>query len=117
MVVDDQEIEGILGKSVRSNAGEDVGRIVDILVSRSGQLRGAIIDFGGFLGVGSRKIAVAWSAMHFPEGGKPGRITIELTRNQVRLAPEYKAGEPVVMLGASSNIAAPPDPPAAAPER
>jgi hypothetical protein len=28
-----------------------------------------------------------------------GRITLELTRNQVRVAPEYKRGEPLVVLG------------------
>ena len=49
-----------------------MGRIVDVLVDRRGQVRAAIIDFGGFLGVGSRKIAVDWSALHFPP---PGNLT------------------------------------------
>ena len=35
------------------------------LVDGQGMARAAIIDFGGFLGVGSRKIAVAWQALHF----------------------------------------------------
>jgi len=60
MVLDDQEVSTILGKSVRSSAGEDMGRIVDIIVSRDGQVHAAIIDFGGFLGIGMRKIAVDW---------------------------------------------------------
>ncbi len=55
-MLDDQEVSTILGKSVRSNADEDMGRIVDIIVSRDGQVRAAIIDFGGFLGIGTRKI-------------------------------------------------------------
>jgi hypothetical protein len=74
-----------------------MGRIVDIIVSRDGQVHAAIIDFGGFLGI-----------------GKPGSITLDLTRNQVRLAPEYKRGEPVVVVVAvgaermpSSEVAAP----------
>ena len=69
----------ILGKSVRSNAGEDMGRIVDIIVSRDGQIRAAIIDFGGFLGIGTRKIAVDWNALDFTPLGKPGAIMLELT--------------------------------------
>src|SRR6516162_11622423 len=32
-VLDDQEVSTILGKSVRSSADEDMGRIVDIIVS------------------------------------------------------------------------------------
>src|SRR5262249_53698648 len=87
-------------QELRSSAGEDMGRIVDIIVSRDGQVHAAIIDFGGFLGIGMRKIAVDWHALNFAPAGKPGLITLELTRNQVRLAPEYKRGEPVVVVGA-----------------
>ncbi len=98
-VLDDQQVTAILGKGVRGREGEDMGRIVDVIVNRSGQVRAAVIDFGGFLGVGSRKIAVDWNALRFEPGGKPDRITVDLTRNSVRLAPEYKEGAPVVVLG------------------
>ena len=67
------EVEGVLGREVLSAANENMGRIVDVLVDRGGQVRAAIIDFGGFLGVGSRKIAVDWSALHFPPPGRPTR--------------------------------------------
>ena len=110
MVLDDQEVSTILGKSVRSSVDEDMGRIVDIIVSRDGQVHAAIIDFGGFLGIGTRKIAVDWHALNFAPAGKPGSITLD----QVRLAPEYKRGEPVVVVGAvgaermpSGEVAAP----------
>lgn len=117
VVLDDQEVSAILGKSVRSNAGEDMGRIVDVIVSRDGQVRAAIIDFGGFLGIGTRKIAVDWRALNFAPAAKPGAITLDLTRNQVRLAPEYKRGEPVVVVGAPGTERAMPSSEAAAPER
>jgi PRC-barrel domain protein len=104
-VLTKHEVEGILGREVRSAADEDMGRIVDVLVDRAGQVRAAIIDFGGFLGVGSRKIAVDWNALHFPEPGKPGeRIALELTRDQVKAAPEYKDGKPAVVLGALGKL-------------
>jgi len=117
VVLDDQEVSTILGKSVRSSAGEDMGRIVDIIVSHDGQVRAAIIDFGGFLGIGMRKIAVDWRALNFAPGGKPGGISLDLTRNQVRLAPEYKRGEPVVVVSSASPERAAPSSEAAAPER
>jgi PRC-barrel domain len=98
-VLDDQQVTAILGKSVRGRNGEDMGRIVDVIVNRDGQVRAAVIDFGGFLGVGSRKIAVDWSALRFEPSGKPDRISVDLSRNSVRLAPEYKEGTPVVVLG------------------
>ena len=117
-VLDDQEVSTILGKSVRSSADEDMGRIVDIIVSRDSQVHAAIIDFGGFLGIGTRKIAVDWRALNFAPAGKPpGSITLDLTRNQVRLAPEYKRGEPVVVVGAPGAERTMPSSEVAAPER
>jgi hypothetical protein len=104
-VLDNHEVEGVLGREVLSATNENMGRIVDVLVDRSGQVRAAIIDFGGFLGVGSRKIAVDWNALHFPPPGKAGaRITLELTRDQVKAAPEYQEGKPVVVLGALGKL-------------
>jgi len=99
MVIDDRDADGILGKSVYSAANEDMGGIVDVIVKRTGEVRAAVIDFGGFLGVGARTIAVDWSALRFPTSGPMDHIILELTRDQVRLAPEYKPGEPLVVLG------------------
>jgi PRC-barrel domain protein len=103
-VIDDHDAEGILGKNVRSSAGEDMGQIVDVIVKRDGQVRGAVIDFGGFLGVGSRKIAVDWGALSFPSSGAIDHAVLNLTRDQVRLAPEYRPGEPVVVLGSAGEL-------------
>ncbi|QXX73742.1 hypothetical protein MHY1_00542 [Methylovirgula sp. HY1] len=101
-VLDDSDVGSILGMRVRDEAGDNMGRIVDLLVDRDGKARAAIIDFGGFLGVGSRKVAVDWHALHFPTKGKLDEAILALSRDQVRTAPEYKPGEPVVVLQASS---------------
>ena len=57
-VIGAREAHGILGRDVRSAANENMGRVVDVIVDRAGVVRAAVIDFGGFLGVGSRKIVV-----------------------------------------------------------
>jgi hypothetical protein len=104
-ILPNHEVEGILGREVRSAADENMGRIVDVLVDRNGQVRAAIIDFGGFLGVGSRKIAVDWSALHFPAPAKPEPpIKLELNRDQVNAAPAYEDGKPVVVLSALGKL-------------
>jgi hypothetical protein len=90
---------------VVSATNENMGRVVDVLVDHAGKVRAAVIDFGGFLGVGSRKIAVDWSALHFPPPGKPDtHIALEFTRDQVKAAPEYQDGKPVVVLSALGKI-------------
>jgi sporulation protein YlmC with PRC-barrel domain len=104
-ILESHDLQGILGKEVLSAAGENMGRIVDVVVDRSGKVRAAVIDFGGFLGVGSRKIAVDWNALSFPRpGDKAGRATLEFTRDQVKAGPEYQEGKPVVVLGAQGKL-------------
>ena len=99
------DAHGVLGRDVRSAADEDMGRIVDVVVDRAGQVRAAVIDFGGFLGVGSRRIVVDWNALRFWRiGNKSDSISLELTKEQVRAAPEYKEDAPIVVLGASGSL-------------
>jgi hypothetical protein len=104
-VIDAFDARGILGRDVRSPANENMGRIADVIVDRAGVARAAVIDFGGFLGVGSRKIVVDWKALHFWNvANKSESITLDLTREQVRAAPEYKDDAPIVALGASGAL-------------
>jgi len=104
-ILQPRQVQGVLGREVRSSANENMGRIVDIVVDHAGRVRAAIIDFGGFLGVGSRKIAVEWNTLRFDiDSDKRDLITLELTRDQVREAPEYKDKKSVVVLGAAGGL-------------
>jgi hypothetical protein len=104
-VIGARDAHGILGRDVRSAANEDMGRIVDVIVDREGTVRAAVIDFGGFLGVGSRKIVVDWNALHFGRiANKGDSITLELTKDQVTAAPEYKEDAPLIVLGAAGSL-------------
>ena len=104
-VIGARDAHGILGRDVRSPANEDMGRIVDVIVDREGTVRAAVIDFGGFLGVGSRKIVVDWNALHFGRiANKGDSITLELTKDQVTAAPEYKEDAPLIVLGAAGSL-------------
>ena len=104
-IIGAREAHGVLGRDVRSPTDEDMGRIVDVIVDRTGTVRAAVIDFGGFLGVGSRKIVVDWNALHFGQiANKSESITLELTKDQVKAAPEYKEDAPIVVLGASGAL-------------
>jgi hypothetical protein len=81
-----------------------VGRIVNVLMDENAQPRAAVLDYGGFLGVGRRRVAVAWRTLRF----SPESVRLELTRDQIRAFPDYKEGEPVV-------VAAPPPAPDSTP--
>jgi hypothetical protein len=106
-VIGTRQGTSILGRQVRSKADEKIGRIVDVIVDRTGQVRAAVIDFGGFLGVGNRKIAVDWDAFNFAGDDKGDVVTLDLTRDQIKAAPEYKDRHAAIVLGAAG---APPTP-------
>jgi hypothetical protein len=98
-----RDLQGVLGAAVRSTTGEDMGHVVQVLVDQNANVRAAVIDFGGFLGVGSRKVVVNWSALHFASEDQPQQIMVDLTRDQVKAAPEYRTGKPVVVIGAAAT--------------
>lgn len=104
-VIGARDAHGMLGREVLSAKNENMGRIVDVIVDRAGQVRAAVIDFGGFLGVGSRKIVVDWNALHFQRiSNKKDAIGLELTKQQVTAAPEYKEDAPLIVLGAAGKL-------------
>lgn len=103
-ILQPRQVQSVLGREVRSSADEKMGRIVDVIVDRVGNARAAIIDFGGFLGVGSRKIAVDWNALRFDPDSNKRDVTLELTRDQVKEAPEYKDKQSIVVLGAAGGL-------------
>ena len=98
----------VLGKKVRGPSGEDMGRVVDLLLDRDAQIQAVVIDFGGFLGVGSRKIAIDWRLVQFRPDEREAPLALSLGKAEVQAAPEYKdTAQPPVMVGQPPP---PPDP-------
>jgi hypothetical protein len=90
----------ILGKKVSAQDDEDLGRVVDILADRQGRVHTAIIEFGGFLGVGNRRIAVDWSLLKFQPGDADAPVTVDATKAELQATPEYKGNERPLALTA-----------------
>jgi PRC-barrel domain len=84
-----EEALGILGSPVVAPDGKTIGRLVDVLVDASGAPQAGVIDVGGFMGVGARTIAVHWSVLHFAPANPKQPITLDLTLDQIKAAPEY----------------------------
>ncbi len=84
------ESTGVLGKKVVGPDGKDLGLVVDVVVAADGHPSAAVIDFGGFLGVGSRKIAVDWRLLRFAPGRPDWQVLLTLGRAEIQAAPEYK---------------------------
>jgi hypothetical protein len=92
-------IHGVFGGHVQDSNGLDAGRLWDVLVDDDGQPRAAVIDYGGALGIGRRKVAVAWRDLHFAPGDPTRPIRLSLTRQQLGAIPEFKYGSGPTILG------------------
>jgi hypothetical protein len=87
----------ILGREVTNREG-DSGRVIDVLVDLDGYSGAVVVEFGGFMGIGSRKIAVAWGALRFVREGSRTLLTVDVSRERIRDTPEYKPNEPPTVL-------------------
>ncbi|HXC13377.1 MAG TPA: PRC-barrel domain-containing protein [Stellaceae bacterium] len=81
---------GILGKKIIGPDGKELGLVVDVVVDAQGGPHAAVIDFGGFLGVGSRKIAVDWRLLKLTPGAPDWKISLNISRDEIQGAPEFK---------------------------
>ncbi|HWY94254.1 MAG TPA: PRC-barrel domain-containing protein [Steroidobacteraceae bacterium] len=115
----DNSVVTVLGKKVQGPKGEDMGRVVDVLADASGRVRIAVIEFGGFLGVGNRRIAVDWSLLRFNPDDQTRPLTLSVSRRKLQSAPEYKDSvQPQALMApqaAAATAVAAPQMPAAAP--
>ena len=77
----------ILGRALIDSAGVSVGRVIDVLVGSDGRPAAVLVDVGGFMGVGTRRVAVAWDTLRFPPPGLDKPLTVVLSADTMRSAP------------------------------
>ena len=97
------ELIGLLGHAVVDAGGSELGRIVDLLADAQGRVRAVVVDIGGFMGLGNRKVAVAWSALRFAAGDKGPVMSIVTPPDRLKSWADYIAGRPVAILGAPDS--------------
>ena len=109
-------VTGLMDRDVVGSDKFDIGHVIDVLVDANGQPRAVLVETGGFLGIGNRQIAVAWTGISFPENNPDGPIRTNMTIAQVRSAPAYNHAGPVSVAVGAALPAPPASPiPAAAP--
>jgi hypothetical protein len=92
-------LHGVFGEHVSDLNGDDAGRLWDILIDHDGKPRAAVIDYGGALGVGRRKVAVAWHVLRLVPNDAKTPIRLALTRQQLGALPEFKYGTATTVVG------------------
>jgi sporulation protein YlmC with PRC-barrel domain len=84
-------VEQMIGKPVMNADGQEIGQVRDLLMSPDGSVSQAIIDVGGFLGVGNKQIAVPWNQIAVQPDGNS--LTLSMDRQQLETAPDHEYAE------------------------
>jgi len=57
----------VVGLNVYNDQNESIGSINDLLMDKSGNVKAAVISVGGFLGMGSRLVAISFDKLKFSD--------------------------------------------------
>jgi hypothetical protein len=81
----------LIGLNIENPANENIGEIYDIVITDAGATRAYIVSVGGFLGLGTRYVAVDPKAITFNrQDEKNWKATMKVNKDQLKAAPEYK---------------------------
>jgi sporulation protein YlmC with PRC-barrel domain len=111
--------QDLIGTSVRNAQNENVGEVDDLVIDKTGRVKGVVVGVGGFLGVGEKHVAMAWNELRLREptegSGSPDAartmtdalrrpvLMANVTREQLREAPEFKRARDARDSGMRSN--------------
>jgi sporulation protein YlmC with PRC-barrel domain len=80
------KVNALVGRDVRNVTNETIGEVNNIVVDPDGKVQQVIVSVGGFLGVGSKHVALAWNQVRMDATG--GAIMVDMTKEQLKSAPE-----------------------------
>ncbi len=85
-VISSDKVEGT---NVYNNADEKLGSIHDLMIDkRSGQVRYAVLEFGGFLGMGTDRYPVPWNMLKYDT--RIDGYVVPLDKAKLDNAPKYR---------------------------
>ncbi|MCJ2060859.1 PRC-barrel domain-containing protein [Methylobacterium sp. J-048] len=79
----------MIGVVVRNPAGDKVGTIDDLLIADGGALKAVVLDIGGVLGLGSKRIAVEPDALVLRPGGDRFSAVLNMSKDTLAAAQPF----------------------------
>lgn len=81
----------LVGLGVYNEANERVGDINDLILGPDGKISNAVIGVGGFLGMGEKLVAIAFSDLQLNrDADGTMRVTVKSTKEALENAPDFK---------------------------
>lgn len=78
----------VSGTNVFNPAGEKLGSIESLMIDKlSGKVRYAVMEFGGFLGIGTDRYPLPWDTLKYAPS--MSGYVVSLSKEQLEQAPRY----------------------------
>jgi hypothetical protein len=90
----DMTASDIIGMDVRNTANEDLGEIADVVIEDGKNIRALVLDVGGFLGLGERRVAVTPASVVIVKERDGGQYAlVNATKETLTNAPQFKVDD------------------------
>jgi sporulation protein YlmC with PRC-barrel domain len=83
-----QSVQNLVGRNVVGSNGREAGEIRNLLVDNAGRVRAAVIEWGGFLGLGERQAMVPIERIRLGQG-EDDHAQLTMTREELEALPRY----------------------------
>jgi sporulation protein YlmC with PRC-barrel domain len=77
-------------QTVYNSQNSSIGKVDDVLVSKSGKVTTLIVGVGGFLGAGEKDVAVPFEAVKMMQKDNSWRLVMDATKDELKAAQGYK---------------------------
>jgi sporulation protein YlmC with PRC-barrel domain len=83
----------LIGTNVKTNDGDTLGELDDLIISSGDQMLQAILSVGGFLGIGDRHVAVPYKDLKITRVHNNHEIFYQTTKAQLEGMPKFSYDE------------------------
>jgi len=80
----------VVGVAVVNNNNDSVGKVGEVLLDQGGKVSGVVVDVGGFLGIGTHPVKLAWNQLKLVEKDGSLQAVVNMDKNALKEMPEYK---------------------------
>jgi len=90
---DQVRASSMIGQSIIGPDNKSIGTVADLVMQPDGNTRAALVDVGGFLGIGSKRVAIPFDQIKVApdsQNNNEPRLTVAMTRAELEQAPAWQ---------------------------
>ena len=81
----------LIGTAVRNDNKDKIGKVSDLLIAHDDKVPYAVIDVGGFLGLGAKLVLIPFDAITVQQDGNSQILVVPgATKDALKSLPEFK---------------------------